>query len=219
MNGKIRLRFCKTGRAKYISHLDLMATMRRALLRAGIDLKYSEGFNPHPYMSIALPLPVGSSSICELMDIGAVIDIVPEGLPELINNVLPEGLKILEVYISERKFNNIAWVGINGSLYYDAGASSKVSDKLAMRFSEENIVISKKTKGGTCEINISPYIRDASFDQRGEVIMSARISAQNPSISPDNLMSALTGAYSALIPDFYDFTRTEVFDKDMKVFR
>ena len=70
---KIRLLYSKTGKAKYISHLDLMATMRRALLRAGIELKYSEGFNPHPYMSVALPLPVGCSSICELIDIGITL--------------------------------------------------------------------------------------------------------------------------------------------------
>ena len=51
---KLRLRFEKTGRAVYISHLDLMATMQRAFARAGLELKYSEGFNPHPLISILL---------------------------------------------------------------------------------------------------------------------------------------------------------------------
>ena len=48
---KLRLRFEKTGRAVYISHLDLMQTMQRAFARAEYDLKYSEGFNPHPQIS------------------------------------------------------------------------------------------------------------------------------------------------------------------------
>ena len=65
---KLRLRFEKTGRAVYISHLDLMATMQRAFARAGLELKYSEGFNPHPLISILLPLSVGTASRCELMD-------------------------------------------------------------------------------------------------------------------------------------------------------
>ena len=65
---KLRLRFKKTGRAVYISHLDLMQTMQRAFSRAGYELKYSEGFNPHPQISIALPLSVGTASLCELMD-------------------------------------------------------------------------------------------------------------------------------------------------------
>ena len=231
MIDKLRLRFSKMGRAKYISHLDLMATMRRALLRAGIELKYSEGFNPHPYMSAALPLSVGSSSLCELMDIGVANNIYPDGLigvankiypdglPEVINNVLPDGLEVSEVYSPERKFSCIAWVGISGSLYYDVGAPQNVAEKLTARFSEEHIVISKKTKSGISDIDISPYIRDTYFSRSGEVTMSARISAQNPSINPDNLISALNGGYEALMPDFYNFTRTEIFDIDMNVFR
>ena len=65
---KLRLRFAKQGRAVYISHLDLMHTMQRAFSRAGYELKYSEGFNPHPQISIALPLSVGASSLCEILD-------------------------------------------------------------------------------------------------------------------------------------------------------
>ena len=56
MSDKLRLRFSKTGRAVYISHLDLMQTMQRAFSRAGFALKYTEGYNPHPLISIALPL-------------------------------------------------------------------------------------------------------------------------------------------------------------------
>ncbi|MBR0161183.1 MAG: DUF2344 domain-containing protein, partial [Oscillospiraceae bacterium] len=65
---KLRLRFEKTGRAVWISHLDLMTTMQRAFSRAGYELQYSEGFNPHPLISILLPLSVGAGSVCELMD-------------------------------------------------------------------------------------------------------------------------------------------------------
>ncbi len=59
MPEKLRLRFEKTGRAIYISHLDLMRTMQRVFLRADCPLKYSEGFNPHALISILLPLSVG----------------------------------------------------------------------------------------------------------------------------------------------------------------
>ena len=68
MPEKLRLRFEKTGRAIYISHLDLMRTMQRVFLRADCPLKYSEGFNPHALISILLPLSVGVGSVCELMD-------------------------------------------------------------------------------------------------------------------------------------------------------
>lgn len=64
----LRVRFHKTGRAQYISHLDLGRTMRTAINRAEIPVKYSEGFNPHPKMSFALTLSVGTESVCEFME-------------------------------------------------------------------------------------------------------------------------------------------------------
>jgi len=217
---KVRLLYCKTGKAKYISHLDFMATMRRALLRAGLELKYSEGFNPHPYMSVALPLPVGNSSTCELMDIGIALDKLPDGLPNLINGFLPEGLNIMEVYNSERKFSNISWVQISGLLYYDAGELSDAVTGLTDIFSKESMVVSKKTKRGVSDIDIAPFIREVCFTNEGKRIeMSALISAQNPSISPENLMSVIQDGSETLVPDFYDFTRTAIFDKDMILFR
>ena len=63
-----RIIFRKEGRAKYISHLDLMRTMQRVFIRAGVQIKHTEGFNPHPYMAFALPLSVGMESDYEILD-------------------------------------------------------------------------------------------------------------------------------------------------------
>ena len=226
MGEKLRLRFSKLGRIKFISHLDLMATMRRALLRAGIALKYSEGFNPHPYMSVALPLSVGHESLCELMDVGFAEPIATDGLPANITAVLPEGLEIHEVYEPKRKFNEIAWVEIMGALYYDGGIPQDITGRLSERFSEESIIVSKKTKRGIADLDIAPFIRDIEFgcsdagtEGHSVIQLSAKISAQNPTINPENLMSALDGKYCDLAPDFTGFRRLEVFDKEMNVFR
>jgi hypothetical protein len=88
-------------------------------------------------------------------------------------------------------------------------------------FAKESIVISKKTKRGVSDIDIVPFIKDIYFNSNGgnEITMMAKISAQDPSINPENLMSALRDGYKTVIPDFYDFTRTEIFDKDMNLFR
>lgn len=82
MPKKLRLRFEKTGRAIYISHLDLMRTMQRVFLRADCPLKYSEGFNPHALISILLPLSVGVGSVCELMDFQLREEVDLAALPE-----------------------------------------------------------------------------------------------------------------------------------------
>ena len=65
---KHRLAFSKADTAKYISHLDLMRTFQRAFLRAGLPIKHTEGFNPHAFVSIPLPLSVGYSSACEVLE-------------------------------------------------------------------------------------------------------------------------------------------------------
>ena len=116
---KLRMRFEKTGRAIYISHLDLMHTLQRAFSRAGFRIKYSEGYNPHPVISIALPLSVGTSSFCELMDFRLLTDEEGKTVAERLNSVLPEGIHVLEVYPAERKTAELKWLKLDGRMEYD----------------------------------------------------------------------------------------------------
>lgn len=115
----MRLRFEKTGRAIYISHLDMMRTMQRVFARAGLELKYSEGFNPHPQISIALPLSVGTGSLCEIMDFRLTSDTELETLPERMNAVMPEGIRIIEAYEPQRKVSELKWLDVKGIFEYD----------------------------------------------------------------------------------------------------
>ena len=196
-----------------------MATMQRALTRVNVELKYSEGFNPHPYLSAALPLSVGQGSLCELLDIETVSTPSLTRLPEIINAALPEGLEVLEAYTPERKFILITWLEIHGMLYYDKGLPGDAVKRLTERFQTESIVITKKTKRGTSDVDIAPFIRDIQFYDMDGVNIKAKVSAQNPAVSAQNLMSALEGEYSDLAPDFTMFTRIEVFDNEMRRFR
>ena len=61
---EVRIRFSKTGQAKYISHLDINRVFARTFARAGVKIWFTEGFNPHPYMSFSLPLSLGVESYC-----------------------------------------------------------------------------------------------------------------------------------------------------------
>ena len=110
MPEKLRLRFEKTGRAIYISHLDLMRTMQRVFLRADCPLKYSEGFNPHALISILLPLSVGVGSVCELMDFQLREEVDLAALPERLTEVMPEGIRALEAYPGGRKVRELKWL-------------------------------------------------------------------------------------------------------------
>ena len=95
---RLRIRFSRGDETKYISHLDLMRMWQRALQRAGIPLAYSEGFNPHPRLSLAAPLPVGVTAGAELMDIVCTRWVSPHNFTDAVNKQLPEGVRVLQAY-------------------------------------------------------------------------------------------------------------------------
>lgn len=218
---KLRLRFEKTGRAVYISHLDLMHTIQRGFSRAGYELKYSEGYNPHPIISIALPLSVGASSCCEILDFKLKGDTDLSVLPEKLNNALPEGITVVEAYEAERKPSEIKWLEINGTFEYDGNNAEAMLPKLSEFFSTDEIVIEKRTKRGMGEADIKPMIREISFTapNSSEVLLNAVISAQEPTLNPEHLVSALLQKAPEIAPDFAKFERINIFDADMAAFR
>ena len=215
---KLRLRFEKTGRAVYISHLDLMATMQRAFSRAGLELKYSEGFNPHPLISILLPLSVGTASVCELMDFRLKEDFDLRTLPARLTAVLPEGIRVTEAYPAEQKSARLKWLDVTGRLEYDHGAPAP--EELQAFFSREELVIEKKTKRGLGQSDIRPAIDRIVFSADGaDRILTARISAQEPTLNPDHLIQALRQLQPELAPDFAEFIRLETYDAEHNIFR
>ena len=139
-----KLRYEKTGNARWISHLDMMHMMQRAFLRAGIAIKHSEGYHPHAYVSIALPLPVGQESLCELMEF-AVVDGTPlEEIPARLNAVFPAGLRAVECYDSERRLRHLALLRVRVTLEYDHGAPDRL--RLAELFAREQLIVEKRAK-------------------------------------------------------------------------
>jgi radical SAM-linked protein len=93
---RLRIRFSRGQEIRFISHLDLIRVWHRALRRAGIRIAYSEGFNPHPRLALAAPLPLGVTSEAELMDIYIDDPLSPQALTARLAPELPEGLAILQ---------------------------------------------------------------------------------------------------------------------------
>ncbi len=220
MSDKLRLRFEKTGRAVYISHLDLMHTMQRSFNRAGLHLKYSEGFNPHPQIAIALPLSVGTASLCEIMDFKLKEDPDLAELPARLTAVLPEGIVVTEAYEFTRKVAELKWLAIRGVFEYDARDPAEMAAALTAFYAREQIVITKKTKRGLGETDIRPGIREIGC-QAGEkeVNITTVLSAQEPTINPELLAEALRQLQPELAPDFAKFTRIETYDARMQPYR
>lgn len=94
---RLRIKYRRGEEVKYISHLDIMRLWQRALNRAGIALAYSEGFHPHPKISLAAPLAVGVTSEAELMDIALTRQVSPHFFVAAVNQQLPADFEILQV--------------------------------------------------------------------------------------------------------------------------
>ncbi len=211
-----RLLFVKEGRAIFISHLDLMHTFQRAFIRAGQSIRYTEGFNPHSYLTIAIPLPLGVESECEMLDFELVDGCSLDELPERLNGKLPEGITVLKAWKSERKFSNIKWLKLTGELTFSGAADC--ASKVRELFSSESVVVSKKTKRGVSDIDILPFVKDLSPENIPEgVRITAVVSAQEPTISPTDITAACETAVGAAAQNVL-FRRLCVYDGDMNEF-
>lgn len=93
---RLRIKFNRGEELKFISHLDITRLWQRAFVRAGVPLAYSQGFNPHPQISLAAPLPVGVTGEAELMDIYCARNVSPPSFTQSVNRELPGGIRIVQ---------------------------------------------------------------------------------------------------------------------------
>ena len=202
---KLRLLFVKEGPAAYISNLDLLRTVQRAFPRTELDIKHSQGFHPHPIISIVLPLPVCQSSDCELLDFEVTQDTDGAGLAEKLNGGLPEGLRILDCYPALRPVRELAYL----------------RQALEELFHRQELLIEKRTKRKQlAQVDIAPMIRDIAFAQEENLLrVFVTVQAQNPGLNPQLLEKAIARYLPELTPDFVRVRRRQLLDADGQVFR
>lgn len=217
-----RLLFEKTGRAVWISHLDLMRLFQRAFKRAGLKLKHTQGFNPRPSVSIALPLSVGVESECELLD----FDLEGEypGNDEvctLLNRALVEGVHVKSVYDAGKKIGMLSLLACRITMDYDRQISDEDVHALQALFSQDSLVLPKKTKSGMQDQDIIPMVKRISTCREGQhtIVMDALICCQNPTLNPAQLILAVEMCLPALRPDNTKCRRIEIYDVNEAVFR
>ena len=217
-----RLLFEKKGNAVWISHLDLMRMFQRAFKRAGLCLTHTQGFNPRPSVSIALPLSVGVESSCELLDFQLDGEGVSnEAILSRLNDALVEGVRVLEVYDEGQKIKNLAYLDCQLSLEYDRGVPSGAPEAIRELFRREALVVSKKSKNGVTEQNIIPMLRSLEVTQPDANTLSihARVCCQNPSLNPMQLCAAIELYLPEFTPDFAKVSRNEIYDYQEQIFR
>ncbi len=218
----LRIVFEKTGDAVWISHLDLMRLFQRAFKRAGLPLTHTQGYNPRPSVSIALPLSVGVESRCELLDFTLDTDDVDIAkLPQMLSEKLIPGVRVLEAYEGGRKLKDLTLMHTQVRLTYDKGIPDNATVALEKLFSQEEIIVPKKGKNGVTNQDIAPMIRKLTVTPEGNqhILLDAVICCQNPSLNPMQIVSAVNLYLPEFTADDCTCCRVEVYDSNEAIFR
>ncbi|MGM9552466.1 MAG: TIGR03936 family radical SAM-associated protein [Clostridia bacterium] len=201
-------RYKKFGRAKYISHLDMVRVFNRVFRRGGIPVYYSEGFNPHPKISFALPLSVFYESECEILLFSVTEDLNGEELCERLNLVMPEGLEIIEVLPGKPPIKNLTYA------LYNVYAPLPTNEELDKFMANTSIVVPKKTKSGIKDTDIRCDVHEIKlYDNYMTMLLSAGSQAN---LKPDVVIKAMNkyiDNYSA--PDA-EYLRKAIFTDRME---
>ena len=216
-----RALFEKTGNARYISHLDLMRLFQRAFKRAGLPLTHTQGFNPRPSVSIALPLSLGVESRCELLDFDLEVTLDCGEIREKLNASLVEGVFVREVYEQGEKIKNLALLQSRLVLEYDRQIPNDITEQLQNLFSQPELIVEKKRKNGMTQQNVIPLLRRLELNRTSdrEVEMIALHCCQNPALNPMQLSAAIGKYLPELSPDYVRCVRQEIFDVNETIFR
>lgn len=220
---KARMRFSKTGEAAYISHLDLMHCMQRAIARAHLPVWYTEGFNPHIYISVALPLSTGYSGEWEFLDFNCTAEQIPADAVQRLNAVMPSGLSVQEIYPladGGRKVRDIAYSKFEITWEFDDGVPAGFVPAAEALFARDHLTVLKKSKRGEKEVNLRDYIRGITLEPDGDCVRAyAVLGAGNNNLSPEYLTRVLVRELPQYTPDGAEYHHLMVYDAQLNEFR
>ncbi len=185
----VRVVFSKTGRARFISHLDLVRTMTRVVRRAEIPLWYTEGFNRHPYLTFAAPLSLGFEGLRESMDLRLEEDLPYDELVARLNAALPEGFEAISAAEAVHKVGALA--AARYRLRFDCPP-----EKIKALLAQAEILVEKRTKKKTMKtLDIRPAFADAQVSAYGEgTEVTVTLPVGNDTVNPSLLLQALNAA-------------------------
>lgn len=217
----VRVWFKKMGMSRYVSHLDLMRAMTRALRRANVPLWYTEGYNPHPYITFALPLSLGMESLCESMDMRIEGESTNEEIFEILRGAMPPGIEIVSV--GEPVFDPKKISFGEFDIFFDCeNNTDDVVELIKEILSKDELIVQKLGKKGRHkvlkDINLIEYIKDYSVSKFGNrvklnVILPAGSSTNiNPSLLADAVKERTVNTT-------YSLVRKQLLIENMEQFR
>lgn len=202
---------------RFISHLDMTRFMARAIRRAELPVWYTEGFNPHLYMTFALPLSLGFESDYSVLDIRVLDDNYDiSTIPQKLNDVCPPYIRFFDVAEPIKKAGDVNGASFN--VLFDDGGEIKTA--LNDFLNRDSIIVLKKTKkGGEKEIEVADKIRQFCVDaQDGDTILKITLPAgSTENINPELFLNKFFEEYGKYY--CYVINRTAILDTEGKLFK
>ena len=186
----VRIWFHKFGTAKYISHLDLNRCVARAFHKAKLPMWYTEGFNPHAFVTFALPLSLGVEGKHESMDIRLLEEMPKEEIIRRLNDALPKDIRVYDVTEPKMKPGKIAYADYEIRYAADDRDPQELKKALEKLFAKDEILVEKKTKSGIKTLNLNDYLDKYKMTVAdNEVVLNIVL----PSGSTENVNPSLIG--------------------------
>ncbi len=217
----VRMSFEKTGMAKFISHLDTVRCITRAMKRACVPIWFTEGFNPHAFLTFAMPLSLGFESLCETVDFRLMEEVDLKELAERVNDALPVDITVKEIYIPEMSPNDIRWAEYK--IVFN-NPDKLLSEKAEAVLSSDEILVLKKAKQGRKkvekEVNIKEHIKSFELieDNNKLILKTVLSSGTSVNINPMLIIGALVKDTDTDEQDV-DIIKVQSFTENMEIFR
>ncbi len=213
------LKYARSAEVKYISHLDFIRTFHRTVRRAGLSMSFSQGFNPHPVMTIAMPLSVGVTSDCEYMKIGFDEDYSTEEIISRLNDAFPKGFKILAACKAVGK--ELDFAKLDRAAYtVEAECNSPELFDSNTFLANTELKVMKKSKSGIKEADIRPYIYDFSAEaqENNKMLFRMCIAAGNTyNLKPESVIDAMEKYSDGFSVEFFSVHRDRILSGDKEL--
>jgi len=212
----IRLKFRKKGLSIYYSQLDLQRVMARALKKSGLPVWYSQGFNPHIYMTFTLPLSLGHESECESVDFRLNEEMKEADILKSLEGTLPQGIELVSAQAPDYDARSIMFAKYDITLY---GEKEKIIGALNDYAALEQAIVTKVTKKGQKDINLKELVDNIQIieEKSDEVTFTAIYPAGTPlNINPQLLLDFINENYGVEVVDAF-VIRKNLFDKEMNI--
>ncbi len=214
----LRIFFTKTKTAAYISHLDLQRVMSRGLRKSGLPVWWSQGFNPHIYMSFSLPLPLLHQSKCESVDVKTESEDTDFSMfIKPLNDALPSGINVSAIALPKKKADEITKAEYTITYPDDIISSDKLMDIVAKYAEKEKVMVVRTTKRSKTDVNLKEVLPSLDINETGDAFLVSLPAGSQNHYSPALLTQYLESEFS-LSANAAGVMREKVFCADGSLF-